>query len=841
MIDLLNKICPMVDLANLVIIGDFNLKHIDWTLLSPIGKSPNSYEQQIINCSLDHYLSQHCFEPTRVRAGNESSLLDLIFVKDESIIHSLDYEAPLGKSDHVLISLTLSTMLSRNKPTTEHFRFNLGDYTGMRSQLQEIDWATALEGKSLQEMWEYLSFLIGTLTEQYIPKSKYGSNQRPMWMNTSASDEVKKKKRAFNKYRYVPTRGNLDQYVAQNKIANKATFKAKKSFELKVASQIKKHPKSFWKYVRSKTNSPQTISDLVENGTTHSDDKSKAVCLNEYFSSVFLRDSNITADIQTDNQSNDSTNTDEPNLSTIIITKELIAKKLQNLKPDKAAGPDNIFPRILIECQYELLTPLYLLFKESLKTGKIPQQWKDATVVAIFKKGSKRLASNYRPISLTCIICKILESIIRDQMLEFFMQNNKISDKQFGFLPGRSCTLQLLYCVHKWINELENDHTVAIFYTDFRKAFDSVSHCKLIRRLEMLGIAGMLLTWVVSFLTERKQRVRVGDMFSDFCDVLSGVPQGSVLGPLLFLGYIDNIVQHPSNSEMVLFADDAKMFLNVESNYDIECFQKDIESVCDWAIDWSLSFNAKKCKILQLGTNAIDHIFEMKDGIARSNIEYVTEEKDLGILIDSKLKFRAHVGTVVSKANQMLGIIKRSFDNMGEFAFLNLYKSLVRPHLEYGNVIWSPATVNEIILIEGVQRRATAMIKKCKGLSYEERLRKLGIPTLEYRRHRADLIQVYRLFSGIDRMDANVFFSLHNEDEPGSVRAETRGHPRKLSKNRYVRRLGRDSFAFRVVNPWNKLPLDVVMAPNLNSFKSRLNVHYKNFPLKFCPSFMSAR
>ena len=159
-------------------------------------------------------------------------------------------------------------------------------------------------------------------------------------------------------------------------------------------------------------------------------------------------------------------------------------------------------------------------------------------------------------------------------MLEFFMQNNKISDKQFGFLPGRSCTLQLLYCVHKWINELENNHTVAVFYTDFRKAFDSVSHRKLIRRLEMLGIVGMLLTWIVSFLTERKQRVRVGNMFSDFCDVLSGVPQGSVLGPLLFLGYIDNIVQHPSNSEMVLFADDAKMFLNVKSNYDIDFSKK---------------------------------------------------------------------------------------------------------------------------------------------------------------------------------------------------------------------------------------------------------------------------
>ena len=165
----------------------------------------------------------------------------------------------------------------------------------------------------------------------------------------------------------------------------------------------------------------------------------------------------------------------------------------------------------------------------------------------------------------------------------------------------------------------------------------------------MLGIVGMLLTCIVhlSFLTER---------FSDFCDVLSGVPQGSVLGPMLFLGYIDNIVQHPSNIEMVLFADDAEMFLNVESNYDIACFQKDIESVCDWAIDWSISFNAEKCKILQLWTNAIDHIFEMKDVIAKFNIEYVTEENNFRILIDSKLKFRAHVGTVVSKANQTLGI-----------------------------------------------------------------------------------------------------------------------------------------------------------------------------------------
>lgn len=183
----------------------------------------------------------------------------------------------------------------------------------------------------------------------------------------------------------------------------------------------------------------------------------------------------------------------------------------------------------------------------------------------------------------------------------------------------------------------------------------------------------------------------------------------------------------------------------------------------------------------------------------------------------------------------MLGLVRRAFGDMGKLVFLNLYKSLVRPHLEYGNTVWSPSTVSEIKLLEGVQRRATKMLKGYENLEYEDRLRKLGLPTLEYRRLRADLIQVYRLFSGIDKVSPEHFFSIQED----LTRPFTRGHSRKLFKGRYFRRLRKDSFAFRVVNPWNSLNEHIVMSPTLNMFKSRLNDHYKHHPIKFKPSFMN--
>ena len=185
------------------------------------------------------------------------------------------------------------------------------------------------------------------------------------------------------------------------------------------------------------------------------------------------------------------------------MSKKLILDKLTSIKTDKSPGPDTILPRVLYECRFELVNPLYVLFRACCEQSKIPSEWKKANVIPIYKKGKKSDPSNYRPISLTSTVCKLYESIIKDQILHFFTVNDKISSSQFGFLSGKTCALQLLYVVNEWIKILDVNSDVGIFYSDFRKAFDSVSHNKLLFKLENMGITGPLLVLLKDYIYNR--------------------------------------------------------------------------------------------------------------------------------------------------------------------------------------------------------------------------------------------------------------------------------------------------------------------------------------------------
>ena len=213
--------------------------------------------------------------------------------------------------------------------------------------------------------------------------------------------------------------------------------------------------------------------------------------------------------------------------------------------------------------------------------------------------------------------------------------------------------------------------------------------------------------------------------------------------------------------------------------------------------------------------------------ITLDEVEY---EKDLGVYIDSKLSFETHVNNSVKLANKMTGIIKRNFKFMGDQVFLNLYKTLVRPHLEYSCVVWDPITLRDQRLVEGVQRRATKLIPNMQSLNYEQRLVNLGLPSLQYRRMRADMIQVYKIVTGVDRVDPNMFFEFAKS-------SRTRGHKYKLCKPRCKTSFRRHVFSHRVVDIWNSLSSSVVEAPDINSFKTRLNTFWKDHPIKFTPSF----
>ena len=367
-------------------------------------------------------------------------------------------------------------------------------------------------------------------------------------------------------------------------------------------------------------------------------------------------------------------------------------------------------------------------------------------------------------------------------------------------------------------------------YMDFRKAFDSVPHRRLMQKVEAHGVKGKVYLWIQDFLSNRTQQVTVNGTTSEEADVTSGIPQGSVLGPLLFILYINDLPDCVQN-EVRMFADDTKLFKEVE-NISTCPLQDDLDRLVDWSRDWLLSFHPEKCCYMRLGPSTTEPSYTMKDRdskgeVKRHTLAHTEAEKDLGVVIDKKLSFKNHVAQATAKANRTLGVIRRSFDFLTEKTFVQLYKAMVRPVLEYGQSVWQPAQKTLRQDLEDVQRRATKMIAKLKHLPYNVRLATLKLPSLEYRRLRGDMIEVYKYITGVNRTERKLF-KLHSG-------RETRGHCKKLAKDRSNKKVRSTSFSQRTVTMWNELPEHVIFAPTVNAFKIRLDKHWRNHPCLYDP------
>ena len=334
--------------------------------------------------------------------------------------------------------------------------------------------------------------------------------------------------------------------------------------------------------------------------------------------------------------------------------------------------------------------------------------------------------------------------------------------------------------------------------------------------MKSYGISGNLLSWLNSFLTGRLQRVTLNDVYSEWSNVVSGVPQGSVLGPILFLIYVNDI---PSvvDSHLLLFADDIKLYRRIQSENDTVQLQDDINNLLNWSNTWLLNFNIPKCKVLRIGTSTLPQNYTL-NGTPLDNVQ---DMRDLGITIDSQLKFHSHSSHIVSKANCLLGLIRKSFENISIQTLPTLYKSLVRPTLEYGNPIWGPHYVLDQQAVEKIQRRATRMIRPLRDLPYHARLCQLNMPSLAYRRRRGDMILIYQITHQLLKISFPAFFT-------PSLHASTRGHNYKLLKSHCRCRSRQSFFSVRSINDWNSLPANIVNATSLNHFKNLLDEHWNN-------------
>ena len=287
----------------------------------------------------------------------------------------------------------------------------------------------------------------------------------------------------------------------------------------------------------------------------------------------------------------------EVELNNVLLTPDIVLKKLVSLKCSKSAGPDKIHPRVLRELANELCTPLSLIFNLSLTETVLPHIWKAANITAIHKKGSRKDPGNYRPISLTSVVVKIMESVLRDAIVNHMTMNKLFSEAQHGFVPGRSCATQLLSQLEDWTNYLDDGNPVDIVYLDFRKAFDSVPHVRLINKEASYGVNGLLLRWIQTFLSQRVQRVTVDDCFSEWTDVISGIPKGSVLGPTLFVMFVNDLPE-VTTCHAQLYADDAKVYSSIQSQISCQQLQCDLDNISAWSSKWQLPLNSQKCKTL---------------------------------------------------------------------------------------------------------------------------------------------------------------------------------------------------------------------------------------------------
>ena len=386
----------------------------------------------------------------------------------------------------------------------------------------------------------------------------------------------------------------------------------------------------------------------------------------------------------------------------------------------------------------------------------IPSEWKHSIVTPIFKKGSPSDPSNYRPIALTCSCCKILESLITSDLLVFLHSHNLISKHQHGFLKHHSTCTNLLESLNDWTISLSNHKSVVVAYIDFARAFDSISYSKLFIKLEAYGIGGNLLFWIKAFLTNRTQSVRVGSSMSSVCSVTSGIPQGSCLGPLLFNIYINDVTDGFHDVSAKLFADDLKLYTEINTPLSESNFQSHLDRIFTWAESWQLSISYSKCSIMNLGRQPSPSSFTFQNTpILSSNLV-----KDLGVLVDPDLKFASHIHDFVSRAKLRSALIFRSFLTNNIDNLKRAFVTYVRPLLEYASPVWSPSLIHLINEIESVQRSFTKRLPGFRSLSYSERLCKLKLPTLEHRRLIADLVICYNMVHGFSCLNTDSFFTL---------------------------------------------------------------------------------
>ena len=778
----------------IILVGDFNLPTINWDSLTCDEAYGESFLETLDDCGYEQLID----ECTRYRHGQNPSILDLIICSHPDALDNIKVAEAFGKSDHCRIEFDVKNCCEPLPECSYKYDFRKMNEEIFLEEMNRPNWDNVFSGDLEEGYIRFLDIVSKAIDRSTPLMNTYRKTVAP-WSNEIIAKLAKKKREKWDKYKYSRTEANYTRYKDALEKFNIEKEKAVEYYENQIICNKNVNQKRYYRYVSSKSKYCDSKVSLIHEGEITADSKKCACIFGDYFASVFTRG-------VSDSEVDMSKIRPAPDMLDIEIGEEDIRAVLDEIDMSKAAGPDDIPASLLKRFSSVFLPVLALIFRKSYNEGIVPKEMKSANIIPIHKSGNKTEPGNYRPVSLTPIIAKLFESIMKKYIEAHVERYQILSEYQHGFRKGHSTSSNLISFTNDLANLANDSKSISIIYTDLRKAFDSVPHDLLLKKLKHLGIAGLTHRWLQSFLTDRQQRVRVGNEYSSYISVKSGVPQGAVLSGLLFALYVNDLPAHIENSKISLYADDAKVYSEITDNNSVRNLQSDINKMLAWCQQWRLSLNPDKCYLLQYNPRARQRQFNPTYQIGNVPIQSKTEVRDLGILISQDLKYHSQVDAACKKAHKEINRIRRSFKSRSPNFIKNMYKLYVRPRLEYCVEVWNPKYLGDIKKMEKVQNKMTKLARNCHNQNPNQRNLTLGLLTHEKRRLRGDLINTWK------HIEDESLFTLRND-------TRVRGHDKTIRVPRSNILIKKHSFSTRSIDVWNSLPSEIVNTSDLNSFK----------------------
>lgn len=750
--DTIESICERHLDDCILIVGDFNLPNLVSTNGSIASYNNKSIQllQTVSLCNL--HQSSSVFNYSGV-------MLDLVLSNMNVNVSEVDLSIVLVPIDFHHPALNIEFLIEKElviKPPNESIlKFWDADYNEINNFLIAVQWNRLLDFEDVNVALDKFYEKLQEVIDIYVPRKYKNDSKYPSWYTLALVKLLKEKKKFHDKWKVYKNLRDWNTYTKLRQRFKKCVKDCYKKYLSLVQKSItvENDTKAFWNYTKSKKNNSSGFPKSMHLDGIHADSVEGFTNLfSDHFQSIYEKVS------QPINECDDFYNI---NISSINLTPAMVFQQLDKLDDKKSSGPDLIPAVFLKKCAVSLAEPVAKLFNKSLNSGIFPSIWKKAFVTPVHKSGSKNDVKNYRAISKMSQLGKVFEKMVTDVLFSTF--KSVIIPEQHGFFKGKSTSTNLITFSEYVHRSIDSHEQVDVIYTDFAKAFDKVDHMVLKYKLASSGVHGDLLRWIISYLENRTQMVKIGSSISKAIKVTSGVPQGSHLGPLLFILFLNDVDSCFESCKFLLFADDLKMFKTVKTLSDCIDINNDLQCFVEYCSKNKLKLNSDKCNIMSFSKQFNPVIFDYK--IQGVSLEKMSSVKDLGVNFNSKLMFNDHIERISNKSLQMLGFILRICKNFNRIEpYLKLYKSLVRSQLEYSISVWNPHYNCYIDSIERTQKKFCRALnfkfhlQNVDEYNYYNFLKVIKLDSLRLRRTQSDLIFMYKSINSINVSDCFIFY-----------------------------------------------------------------------------------